>query len=396
MGYTTADYNRMALEMHEKNHGKIEVTPKVTVKTKEDLAVAYTPGVAEPCRKIAADKNDVYKYTAKRNLVAVVSDGTAVLGLGDIGPEAAMPVMEGKSILFKSFGNVDAFPICIDTKDTEEIIKTCKYLAPTFGGINLEDIKAPKCFEIEQRLEKELDIPVFHDDQHGTAIVVTAALLNAVKIVKKDLKDLKVVLNGAGAAGTAILKMFMFAGVKDVIACDSKGTIYKGRKGCEEGYKLELAETTNPRNIQGTLADALVGADVFVGVSVANCLTPEMVKTMNKDPMVFAMANPDPEIAYDLAMQCGIKVMGTGRSDYPNQINNVLCFPGIFRGALDVNAREINYDMKMAAAYAIASLVSEEELKPEYVIPSPFDERVAPLVAKKVAEAAVKTGAIRK
>lgn len=396
MGYTTADYNRMALEMHEKNHGKIEVTPKVTVKTKEDLAVAYTPGVAEPCRKIAADKNDVYKYTAKRNLVAVVSDGTAVLGLGDIGPEAAMPVMEGKSILFKSFGNVDAFPICIDTKDTEEIIKTCKYLAPTFGGINLEDIKAPKCFEIEQRLEKELDIPVFHDDQHGTAIVVTAALLNAVKIVKKDLKDLKVVLNGAGAAGTAILKMFMFAGVKDVIACDSKGTIYKGRKGCEEGYKLELAETTNPRNIQGNLADALVGADVFVGVSVANCLTPEMVKTMNKDPMVFAMANPDPEIAYDVAMQCGIKVMGTGRSDYPNQINNVLCFPGIFRGALDVNAREINYDMKMAAAYAIASLVSEEELNPEYVIPSPFDERVAPLVAKKVAEAAIKTGAIRK
>lgn len=396
MAYTTADYNRMALEMHEKNHGKIEVTPKVAVKTKEDLAVAYTPGVAEPCRKIAANKEDVYKYTAKRNLVAVVSDGTAVLGLGDIGPEAAMPVMEGKSILFKSFGNVDAFPICLDTKDTEEIIKTCKNLAPTFGGINLEDIKAPKCFEIEQRLEKELDIPVFHDDQHGTAIVVTAALLNAVKIVKKDLKDLKVVLNGAGAAGTAILKMFMFAGVKDVIACDSKGTIYKGRKGCEEGYKLELAETTNPRNVQGGLKEALVGADVFVGVSVANCLTPEMVKTMNTDPIVFAMANPDPEIAYDVAMECGIKVMGTGRSDYPNQINNVLCFPGIFRGALDVNAREINYDMKMAAAYAIASLVSEEELNPEYVIPSPFDERVAPLVAKKVSEAAIKTGAIRK
>ena len=396
MAYTTADYNRMAIEMHEKNHGKIEVAPKVSVQTKEDLAVAYTPGVAEPCRRIAANKEDVYKYTAKRNLVAVVSDGTAVLGLGDIGPEAAMPVMEGKSILFKAFGNVDAFPICIDTKDTEEIIKTCKYLAPTFGGINLEDIKAPKCFEIEQRLEKELDIPVFHDDQHGTAIVVTAALLNAVKIVKKDLKDLKVVLNGAGAAGTAILKMFMFAGVKDVIACDSKGTIYKGRKGCEEGYKLELAETTNPRNIQGGLKEALVGADVFVGVSVANCLTPEMVKTMNTDPIVFAMANPDPEIAHDVAMECGIKVMGTGRSDYPNQINNVLCFPGIFRGALDVNAREINYDMKMAAAYAIASLVSEEELNPDYVIPSPFDERVAPLVAKKVAEAAIKTGAIRK
>ena len=396
MGYTTADYNRMAIEMHEKNQGKIEVTPKVAVKTKEDLAVAYTPGVAEPCRRIAANKEDVYKYTAKKNLVAVVSDGTAVLGLGDIGPEGAMPVMEGKSILFKAFGNVDAFPICLDTKDPEEIIKTCKYLAPTFGGINLEDIKAPKCFEIEQRLEKELDIPVFHDDQHGTAIVVTAALLNAVKIVKKDLKDLKVVLNGAGAAGTAILKMFMYAGVKDVIACDSKGAIYKGRKGCEEGYKLELAETTNPRNVQGSLSDALVGADVFVGVSVANCLTPEMVKTMNADPIVFAMANPDPEIAHDVAMECGIKVMGTGRSDYPNQINNVLCFPGIFRGALDVNAREINYDMKMAAAYAIASLVSDEELNPEYVIPSPFDERVAPLVAEKVKEAAIKSGAVRK
>ena len=396
MAYTTADYNRMAIEMHEKNQGKIEVTPKVAVKTKEDLAVAYTPGVAEPCRRIAANKEDVYKYTAKKNLVAVVSDGTAVLGLGDIGPEAAMPVMEGKSILFKAFGNVDAFPICLDTKDPEEIIRTCKNLAPTFGGINLEDIKAPKCFEIEQRLEKELDIPVFHDDQHGTAIVVTAALLNAVKIVKKDLKDLKVVLNGAGAAGTAILKMFMYAGVKDVIACDSKGTIYKGRKGCEEGYKLELAETTNPRNIQGGLKDALVGADVFVGVSVANCLTPEMVKTMNTDPIVFAMANPDPEIAHDVAMECGIKVMGTGRSDYPNQINNVLCFPGIFRGALDVNAREINYDMKMAAAYAIASLVSDEELNPDYVIPSPFDERVAPLVAEKVKEAAIKSGAVRK
>ncbi|MEG1965533.1 MAG: malic enzyme-like NAD(P)-binding protein, partial [Oscillospiraceae bacterium] len=247
------------------------------------------------------DKENAYKYTAKRNLVAVVTDGTAVLGLGNIGPEAAMPVMEGKSILFKSFGNVDAFPICLDTTDTEEIIKTVKYLAPTFGGINLEDIGAPKCFEIEQRLEKELDIPVFHDDQHGTAIVVTAALLNAAKIVGKELKDLKVVLNGAGAAGTAILKMFMFAGVKDVIACDSKGTIYMGRKGCEDGYKLNLAETTNPRNIQGGLADALVGADVFVGVSVANCLTKEMVATMNKDPMVFAMANPDPEIAHDLA-----------------------------------------------------------------------------------------------
>ncbi|MEF9984286.1 MAG: malic enzyme-like NAD(P)-binding protein [Oscillospiraceae bacterium] len=396
MAYTTADYNRMALELHEKHQGKIEVVSKVSVKTKEDLAIAYTPGVAEPCRKIHEDKENAYKYTAKRNLVAVVTDGTAVLGLGNIGPEAAMPVMEGKSILFKSFGNVDAFPICLDTTDTEEIIKTVKYLAPTFGGINLEDIGAPKCFEIEQRLEKELDIPVFHDDQHGTAIVVTAALLNAAKIVGKELKDLKVVLNGAGAAGTAILKMFMFAGVKDVIACDSKGTIYMGRKGCEDGYKLNLAETTNPRNIQGGLADALVGADVFVGVSVANCLTKEMVATMNKDPMVFAMANPDPEIAHDLAMECGIKVMGTGRSDYPNQINNVLCFPGIFRGALDVNAREINYDMKMAAAYAIASLISPEELNPEYVIPSPFDERVAPLVAKMVGEAAIRTGAIRK
>lgn len=389
------DYNEEALKMHEKYRGKIEITSKVSVKTRESLCTAYTPGVAEPCKKIHENKENVYRYTSKGNLVAVVSDGTAVLGLGNIGPSAAIPVMEGKSILFKQFGNVDAFPICLDTQDTEEIIKAVKWMAPSFGGINLEDIASPKCFEIEKRLEEELDIPVFHDDQHGTAIVVTAALMNAVKLADKKMSEIKVVLNGPGAAGTAIIKMLLFAGVKHIIACDEFGILYKERKEIN-GHKKELCDITNLENMEGGLADAVKGADVFIGVSVANALTKEIIKTMKKDPIVFAMANPVPEIMYETAMEAGVKVMGTGRSDFPNQINNVLAFPGIFRGALDSNARDINYEMKFAAAKAIAGLISEEEIRPEYIIPSVFDERVAEAVAQAVAKAAVKSGVVRK
>ena len=390
------NYNEEALKMHEENHGKIQVAGKVEINSRDQLCIAYTPGVAEPCRKIHENKKDVYRYTAKGNLVAVVSDGTAVLGLGNIGPEAAMPVMEGKSLLFKQFGNVDAFPICLDTQDTEEIIKAVKWIAPSFGGINLEDIASPKCFEIERRLEEELDIPVFHDDQHGTAIVVTAALMNAARLTGKKLQDLKVVLNGPGAAGTAIIKMIMFAGVKKVIACDEFGILCRKRKEGVEGHKAELCEITNLDEQLGTLADAVKDADVFIGVSVANALTPEMVHTMAPDPIVFAMANPVPEISYETAMEAGVKVMGTGRSDCPNQINNVLAFPGIFRGALDAGARDINYEMKRAAAEAIAGLVTEEELKPEYIIPSAFDKRVVEAVASAVKEAAQRSGAVRK
>lgn len=390
------NYNEEALKLHEENKGKIEVVSKVPVQTRDDLSTAYTPGVAEPCRKIHEDKKDVYKYTAKGNLVAVVSDGTAVLGLGNIGPEAAMPVMEGKAILFKTFGNVDAFPICLDTTDTEEIIKTVKYLAPTFGGINLEDIASPKCFEIEERLEKELDIPVFHDDQHGTAIVVTAALINALKVVDKKMEEIHVVLNGPGSAGTAIIKMLLAAGVKHIIACDENGILYKEREVGIKDHKKMLCEITNLEDKRGTLADALVGADVFIGVSVAGALKPEMVKVMNQDPVVFAMANPTPEIMYEEAVAAGVKVMGTGRSDFPNQINNVLAFPGIFRGALDAGARDINYEMKVAAAYAIAELVEPEKLCAEYIIPAALDPRVAPHVAKRIGEAAVRSGAVRK
>lgn len=390
------NYNEEALKLHEENKGKIEVVSKVPVQTRDDLSTAYTPGVAEPCRKIHEDKKDVYKYTAKGNLVAVVSDGTAVLGLGNIGPEAAMPVMEGKAILFKTFGNVDAFPICLDTTDTEEIIKTVKYLAPTFGGINLEDIASPKCFEIEERLEKELDIPVFHDDQHGTAIVVTAALINALKVVDKKMEEIHVVLNGPGSAGTAIIKMLLAAGVKHIIACDENGILYKEREVGIKDHKKMLCEITNLEDKRGTLADALVGADVFIGVSVAGALKPEMVKVMNQDPVVFAMANPTPEIMYEEAVAAGVKVMGTGRSDFPNQINNVLAFPGIFRGALDAGASDINYEMKVAAAYAIAELVEPEKLCAEYIIPAALDPRVAPHVAKRIGEAAVRSGAVRK
>lgn len=380
------DYAKAALEMHEKHHGKIEVTSKISLKTKDDLSTAYTPGVAEPCLKIKEDKKAAYTYTAKGNLVAVVSDGTAVLGLGDIGPEAAMPVMEGKAILFKEFGGVDAFPICLDTKDTEEIIATVKRIAPSFGGINLEDISAPRCFEIEQRLEEELDIPVFHDDQHGTAIVTTAALLNALKIVGKKIDEIKVVLNGPGSAGTAIAKMMLHAGVKHMLICDRTGILREDRERMTP-HKMELARLTNPEKISGGLKEAIVNADVFVGVSTAGVLTPDMVKTMNKDAIVFAMANPSPEIMYEEAKAAGVRVMATGRSDYPNQINNVLVFPGLFRGALDCHARNITYKMKLAAAYAIAGLIDDQELNEEYVIPSAFDERVAHAVARAVAEA---------
>lgn len=379
------DYGKEANIMHEKYHGKIEVCSKVPLRNKEDLSIAYTPGVATPCMEIHKDEKKAYTYTAKGNLVAVVTDGTAVLGLGDIGPKAAMPVMEGKAILFKQFGNVDAFPICLDTKDTEEIIETVKRIAPGFGGINLEDICAPKCFEIEQRLEAELDIPVFHDDQHGTAIVTTAALINALKVVNKKIEDIYVVLNGPGSAGTAIVKMLHHAGVKKMQICDRKGIVAEGREGVE-GHKLELARLINPEGKTGSLEDAIVGADVFVGISAANTLTKEMVRTMTSDPIVFAMANPTPEIPYEDAIEAGVKVLGTGRSDYPNQINNVLAFPGLFRGALDAGARDITYDMKLAAARAIASLVSDEERNAEYIIPSPFDERVAPKVAEEVAK----------
>lgn len=380
------DYAKAALEMHKEYRGKLEVTSKIALKTKDDLSTAYTPGVAEPCLKIKENKKEAYTYTAKGNLVAVVSDGTAVLGLGDIGPEAAMPVMEGKAILFKEFGGVDAFPICLDTKDTEEIIETVKRIAPSFGGINLEDISAPRCFEIEQRLEEELDIPVFHDDQHGTAIVTTAALLNALKIVGKKIDEIKVVLNGPGSAGTAIAKMMLHAGVKHMLICDRTGILREDRERMTP-HKMELARLTNPEKVSGGLKEAIVDADVFVGVSTAGALTVDMVKTMNKDAIVFAMANPTPEIMYEEAKAAGVRVMATGRSDYPNQINNVLVFPGLFRGALDCRARNITYKMKLAAAYAIAGLINDEELNEEYVIPSAFDSRVAQAVAHAVEEA---------
>lgn len=383
------NYYDEALKVHKKNRGKIGIISKVKIENKYDLSIAYTPGVAEPCKKINENKEDVYTYTSKGNLVAVVSDGTAVLGLGNIGAEAAIPVMEGKAILFKKFADIDAIPICLDTKDTEEIIKTVKYLSPNFGGINLEDISSPKCFEIEKRLEEELNIPVFHDDQHGTAIVVTAALINALKIVNKSIEDIKVVLNGPGSAGTAIIKMLLHLGVKNIIACDEYGILHKDRKQGIVDHKIKLCEITNKENLSGDLNDAVKEADVFIGVSVGNALTKDMIKTMNRDAIVFAMANPVPEIMYEDAIEAGVKIIGTGRSDYPNQINNVLAFPGIFRGALDARARNITYDMKLAAAYAIADLVSEEELKPDYIIPNAFDARVAQKVASYVFKVAI-------
>lgn len=384
------NFNELALEMHREHQGKIETVSRVKVETRDDLSTAYTPGVAEPCRKIHANPDDVYTYTLKSRTIAVVSDGSAVLGLGNIGAEAAIPVMEGKAVLFKEFGGVDAVPICLDTQDTEEIIRTVKNIAPCFGGINLEDISSPRCFEIERRLEEELPIPVFHDDQHGTGIVVTAALLNALKVVGKKIEDVKIVLNGPGAAGTAIIKMMLSAGAKYIIACDENGILYKERGVGIADHKEMLCGITNPEGLRGTLADALVGADVFVGVSVGGALKPEMIKTMAKDPIVFAMANPTPEIMYDEAVAAGVRVMGTGRSDFPNQINNVLAFPGIFKGALEARARDITPEMKVTAAQAIASVIAPEELNEEYIIPSIFDRRVTEAVAKAVAQASRK------
>lgn len=377
------DINEKALEMHKQWKGKLEVKSKATVKTAEDLSIAYTPGVAEPCRKIHSNKEDVYEYTMKGNTVAVISDGTAVLGLGDIGPEAAIPVMEGKCVLFKEFGGVNAVPICLDTKDTDEIVKTIKYLAPNYGGINLEDISAPRCFEIEERLKKELDIPVFHDDQHGTAVVVLAGIINAMKLVKKDEATVKVVINGAGSAGTAICKLLLNYGFKNIIVCDRSGIIHKDLE-FTNWAKKELSEITNPHNEKGTLADALKNADIFIGVSSANVVSLEMAKTMNKDAIVFAMANPVPEILPDIAKQAGIRIVGTGRSDYPNQVNNVLVFPGIFKGAMQARAKAITEEMKLAAAEALANMIPETELNEENILPKPFDEGVADKVAEAV------------
>ena len=374
--------------------GKIEVRSKMKIRTRDDLSMAYTPGVARVCRAIAEEPERAFNLTIKRNTVAVVSDGTAVLGLGDIGPEAAMPVMEGKAMLFKEFAGVDAFPICLDTKDTEEIIETVKRIAPAFGGINLEDISAPRCFEIEERLKKELEIPVFHDDQHGTAVVVLAALINSLKIVGKEMKDLKVVVNGIGAAGVACAKILMSAGVEHVVGCDSRGIVHRDREGLNAS-KQWFAEHTNPENLTGGLTEAMQGSDLFLGLSVPGVLTTEHLDSMNEDPIVFAMANPEPEIRPEAAYGHA-RIIATGRSDYPNQINNVLCFPGIFRGALDVRAHEIDEEMKLAAARAIAEVISEEEVSEEYIIPSVFDERVAPAVAETVAEAGKQSGQARR
>ena len=381
--------------MHEKWNGKIEVISRAKIETPEDLAVAYTPGVAEPCLKIAEDVDLSYKYTRRGNLVAVVTDGTAVLGLGDIGPEAGMPVMEGKCALFKEFGDVDAFPLCIRSKDVDEIVNTVALLAGSFGGINLEDISAPRCFEIERKLKERCDIPVFHDDQHGTAVVTAAALLNALKFTGRKIEDIKVVMSGAGAAGSAIIKLLIELGLKNVIMCDRKGAIYEGREGLNE-EKAKMAAITNREKQAGSLADVLKGADVFIGVSAPGTVTEEMVKTMAKDPILFPMANPVPEIMPDLAMKAGAAVVGTGRSDFPNQINNVLAFPGIFRGALDVRAKDINDPMNAAAAHAIANLIDESELRADYIIPDPFDPRVKEAVSAAVAKAARETGAIYK
>ncbi|MFJ5621906.1 NADP-dependent malic enzyme [Peribacillus loiseleuriae] len=385
-----------ALHMHRVHKGKLETVSKVPVRNAEDLSLAYSPGVAEPCKEIYDKPETVYDYTMKGNMVAVVSDGTAVLGLGNIGPEAALPVMEGKALLFKSFAGVDAFPICLKTTDVEKIIETVKLLEPTFGGVNLEDIAAPNCFVIEERLKKETNIPVFHDDQHGTAIVTVAGLVNALRIVGKSMTEIKVVASGAGAAGIAIIKLLYNYGVRDIIMCDTKGAIFEGRKYGMNDVKDQVAQVTNRFKIEGSLKDVIKGADVFIGVSVAGALNSDMIASMNTDPIIFAMANPDPEIMPALAKAAGAKVVGTGRSDFPNQVNNVLAFPGIFRGALDVRATHINEKMKVAAVEAIAGLIKEEELHPDYVIPAAFDERVAPEVAAAVAKAAMETGVARR
>ena len=373
-----------SLQKHSEWKGKLEIKLKEPLNNKDDLSIAYTPGVAEPCRAISKDKNEVYNYTWKGNTIAVVTDGTAVLGLGDIGPEASLPVMEGKCILLKEFGNVNAVPICLDTKDTEEIIAICKAIAPTFGGINLEDISAPRCVEIERRLIEELDIPVFHDDQHGTAIVVTAALINSMKLVNKKPEELKVIVSGTGAAGSSIIRMLLKLGIKEIYGFNINGTIIKEDANKYDFLTKELSEIVNPYSKRTTLAEEIVGSDVFIGVSAPKILTKEMVLSMNKNAIVFAMANPEPEITYEDAIDAGAYIIGTGRSDFPNQINNVLAFPGLFKGALECRAKKITEEMKMAAAIGIASLVTDEELRPDYVIPSPFDRRVAETVANEV------------
>jgi malate dehydrogenase (oxaloacetate-decarboxylating) len=391
------DYAKESLRLHGEWKGKIKVVSKIPVANKEDLSLAYTPGVAQPCLEINKDYNKSFDLTARGNTVAVITDGTAVLGLGDIGPEAGMPVMEGKCVLFNTFGGVDAIPLCVRSKSVDDIVNTVKLLAGSFGGVNLEDISAPRCFEIEKRLKEdpEVDIPIFHDDQHGTAIVSVAAVINALKIVGKKWEDLRIVFNGAGAAGVAIAKLMMSMGAKDVVMCDRKGIIYKGRTEGMNASKEEIAEFTNKLGRKGTLAEAMVGADLFVGVSSPGAVTQEMVKSMNKGAIVLPMANPTPEIMPDEALAAGAAVVGTGRSDFPNQINNVLAFPGIFRGALDCRAKDINEEMKIAAAKAIAGLISDEELRSDYIIPAPFDSRVAPAVAAAVKEAAIKTGVNR-
>lgn len=379
------DYNQAALEMHESHKGKVGIVSKVEVKTRDDLSTAYTPGVAEPCRKIKANPDDVYKYTFKGNMVAVVSNGTAVLGLGDIGPEAGLPVMEGKAVLFKEFGGVNAFPICLKTQDVDEIVETVQRLEPTFGGINLEDISAPRCFEIERRLKETMNIPVFHDDQHGTAIIVLAGVINSLKLTGKKKEDCRIVVNGSGAAGIAISKLLLRYGFRHLVICDSKGIISRDRENLN-WIKKEMLEVTNLDNQNGTLADALVGADIFIGVSAPNSVTEEMVRSMNKDAILFAMANPVPEIMPDLAKAAGARIVGTGRSDFPNQVNNVLVFPGIFKGALEGKARQITEDMKLAAAEALAGIVSDEELNEEFILPEAFNPKVSEVVSAAVRE----------
>jgi len=388
------DYAQESLKLHYKWKGKLEVVPRAAVTTKEELSLAYTPGVAQPCLEIQKDIDKSYELTRRWNLVAVVTDGTAVLGLGDIGPEAGMPVMEGKCVLFKAFGDVDAFPLCIRSKDPDEIVKTVALLAGSFGGINLEDIAAPRCFEIERKLKACTDIPIFHDDQHGTAVVSLAALINGTKIVNKKLSDCKVVINGSGAAGVAIAKLLFSTGVKDIFMLDRKGIINKNRENLDFSKK-ELSEFTNKENRSGGLVDAMKGTDIFIGVSAPGIVSQDMIKSMNRDAIVLAMANPTPEIMPELALEAGAKVVGTGRSDFPNQINNVLAFPGIFRGTLDVRASDINEEMKIAAAKAIASIVTENELSPDYIIPRAFDKRVGKAVAEAVSKAAIATGVNR-
>lgn len=382
------DLNQKSLQMHEQWKGKLEIKSKASVKNSEDLAIAYTPGVAEPCKKIHIDKNEVYRYTIKGNTIAVVTDGTAVLGLGDIGPEAALPVMEGKAVLFKEFADINAIPICLNTKDTDLIVQTVKLISPAFGGINLEDISAPRCFEIEQRLKEELDIPVFHDDQHGTAIVVLAGIINSLKLVKKDKAQVKIVINGAGSAGIAICKLLLNYGFTNIILCDRMGVIHKNSEWTNWAQK-ELAKITNLSQIKGDLKDAIIKADIFVGVSAPNILTEQMVKSMNKDPIIFAMANPIPEILPDIAKKAGAKIVGTGRSDYPNQVNNVLVFPGIFKGAIEARTNQITEQMKIAAAEALASIISDTELNEDNILPKAFRKGVADKIAEAVKKVAI-------